>query len=132
VNQGQAKQISRYWIGKARESVESAQSEFDDGRYGFCVNRLYYASFYSASAYFAARGESYGKHSAVRSSFNRDLVNAGIVPEEYGDLYNALFNMRHESDYTPFAEPQGDDVADKMKKTRDFVELMARLTEETK
>jgi uncharacterized protein (UPF0332 family) len=38
------------YLGKARESLASAESDFNGGRYNSCANRCYYACFQAAVA----------------------------------------------------------------------------------
>lgn len=42
--------LINYWVEKARESMEAAQSEHDSGRYATAVRNLYYACFYALTA----------------------------------------------------------------------------------
>jgi uncharacterized protein (UPF0332 family) len=42
--------IVRYWMEKAAESIDAANDELKAGRFSFSVNRIYYACFYAASA----------------------------------------------------------------------------------
>ena len=43
-------EVIKYWMEKAYESLQSARSEQQAGRFVFAINRGYYACFYSASA----------------------------------------------------------------------------------
>jgi len=47
-----------YWIEKARESMEAAQSEYDSGRHTTAVRNLYYACFYALTAVLLKEGHS--------------------------------------------------------------------------
>jgi len=70
----QRHEIARYWMEKAKESLDSARLECEKEHLGFCLNRLHYAVFYAVSSVLASRGLKYGKHSAVRSALHRDFV----------------------------------------------------------
>ena len=72
------------------------------GHWNTCINRLYYACFYSVNALLIKHNLSSVKHSGVKSLFNREFVNRKIVPVEISEIYNELFNLRHESDYEDF------------------------------
>ncbi|HUU58036.1 MAG TPA: HEPN domain-containing protein [Phycisphaerae bacterium] len=63
------------------------------------VSRAYYAAFYAVSAMFSLRGRTFRKHSAVEAAVHRDLVKAGLWPEELGEGYSALVALRHTGDY---------------------------------
>ncbi|MEW6172437.1 MAG: HEPN domain-containing protein [Bacillota bacterium] len=105
MNKGkQQKELVYYWLGKARESMESARSELSAGRLDFTVNRLYYVLFYLVTAALTAKGEKLGKHSAVRAAFHKNFVRTGKVDKSYGRLYDELFHARHQGDYVPLTE----------------------------
>jgi len=48
-------------------SKKPASSEIENDRLSFAINRLYYVLFYAMSAILTAKGDSYSKHSGVRS-----------------------------------------------------------------
>jgi len=100
----QNREIAEYWIVKAKESLKSAQLEYEQKLLSFAANRLYYAAFYAASAVLASRGQKYGKHSAVRASVHRDFVKTGLLSKEQGKLYDELFFDRQEGDYVAFTD----------------------------
>jgi uncharacterized protein (UPF0332 family) len=94
----------RYWWEKALESLEAARRELEAGAYAFAINRAYYALFYAVSALFLEEGRRFGKHSGVRSAFNKDIIKPGRLSEEHGKLYNQLFRDRQEGDYVEFTK----------------------------
>ncbi len=97
-------ELVNYWLEKAEESIQSASSEIGNDRLSFAINRLYYALFYSMSAILTAKGDSYSKHSGVRSALHRDFIKTGKIDKQVGRLYDELFNARHQADYTPLVE----------------------------
>ncbi len=50
-------EIAKYWIIKAKDSLKSAQLEYEQRLLSFAANRLYYAAFYAASSVLARRGQ---------------------------------------------------------------------------
>jgi hypothetical protein len=97
-------EIVRYWWEKAWESLGSARREITAKSYSFAVNRLYYAVFYGASAALFDKKLSFKKHSGVRASFHREFIKTGLLNEEWGKIYDQLFEDRHESDYIALVE----------------------------
>ncbi|MFO8008502.1 MAG: HEPN domain-containing protein [Candidatus Brocadiia bacterium] len=63
------------------------------------ASRAYYAAFHAVSALFAARGRSFGRHSAVEAAVHRDLVRTGALSKESGAAYSALLRLREVADY---------------------------------
>ena len=102
--------LIRYWMEKARESMEAAQSEYDSGRYATAVRDLYYACFYSLTAVLLKKGISFKKHTAVKAALHKDLIKTGIVQPEWGKFYNKIFDSRHEGDYQPLRVFEAEEV----------------------
>jgi uncharacterized protein (UPF0332 family) len=89
-------------VDRAREVLEDAKLLAAAGRWRSCVNRLYYACFYSVSALLASRGLSSSKHTGILSLFNVHFVKSGICSREVAEVYNDLFDNRQEGDYADF------------------------------
>lgn len=102
--------LIRYWMGKARESMEAAQSEYVSGRYATAVRDLYYACFYALTAVLLKEGHSFKKHTAVKAALHKDLIRAGIVEPNWGKFYNKIFDSRHEGDYQPLRVFEAEEV----------------------
>jgi uncharacterized protein (UPF0332 family) len=85
------KELSIYWMNRADEAMASAELELDNGFFNGTVNRLYYSLFYAVSSLLALKEVKFGKHTAVRSWLNLDLVKKGVLSLEEGKLYNRLF-----------------------------------------
>ncbi|MDD5675927.1 MAG: HEPN domain-containing protein [Chitinivibrionales bacterium] len=101
MNENQRSVLVGSWVGKSDSAFQDARLLFENGRLASCVNRLYYAVFYAASAVLAFRGQSYGKHSAVRSAVHRDFINSALLDKEQGRIYDILLSRREQSDYQP-------------------------------
>ncbi|NUM55271.1 MAG: HEPN domain-containing protein [Candidatus Hydrogenedentes bacterium] len=93
------KAIIEYRLERAHATLDEARVLVENKSWAGCLNRTYYACFYAVNALLLAHGLSSAKHSGVRSLFNRDFVNTGIVPRECGALYNHLSANRMDSDY---------------------------------
>jgi uncharacterized protein (UPF0332 family) len=70
--------------------------EIDPDRSASCS---YYAAFYAVTALFSTTGDTFGKHTAVRSAVHRDLVRTGTLSTERGRDFDDLFNLRILGDY---------------------------------
>lgn len=49
--------VLAYWLHRSAEAMASADAEFAAGRYGFAVNRAYYACFYVLGAVLLSDGQ---------------------------------------------------------------------------
>jgi uncharacterized protein (UPF0332 family) len=63
------------------------------------ASRAYYAAFHALTTLFALRGQTYSKHSAIRTALHRELVQTGILNTELGRNYDFLLDLRETGDY---------------------------------
>ncbi len=89
----------QYRLTRAREALRAAKLLADAKEYNSCVNRLYYAVFYAINALLLKHEYTSSKHTGVRALFMQHFVKTRIIPEQYGELFNYLFDYRQESDY---------------------------------
>lgn len=129
MNSQQKEIIVKSWFEKANAVLQDARLLFQNGRLSSCVNRLYYAVFYSASAVLVSQGKKYGKHSAVRSAVHRDFVNSGLLDKEYGRMYDILLSRREQSDYQPLTVFSSDEVEIFLAKATEIVDAFKRIIE---
>ena len=87
------------YLDRARQDVQAAQSNLDQGFYSVSVSRAYYAMFYAASALLASEGISRSKHSGVHSAFGERFVKNGLIEAEYAKMLGHAFDSRLDSDY---------------------------------
>lgn len=117
--------LSKYYIEKSRNTYEEAVILKESNKYPGASNRLYYAFFYLANALLALKGLSSRKHSGVRSLFDLHFVKTKLVDKKYSRVYNALKEIREDSDYECFYlidKQQVDENFEKVKEFIDFVE----------
>jgi uncharacterized protein len=100
---GPKEQAVRYWWLNAEENPNAARRDITAEDYRLAVSRLYYALFYAVSAVLLEEGHKFRKHRGVASTFNREIIRTGRLPEHHGHLYNQLFDARLKSDYATFA-----------------------------
>lgn len=122
------RRVVAYWKKKAETALLSAQSEYEEERYDFAVNRAYYACFYSASAVLLQLGQKFVKHAGVRAAVHRDLVKAGKLDPAWGKVYDRIFfESRQSADYLELYEFEADQVAELLQAAKDCVKEMQRL-----
>ncbi len=110
-----------YRLERANEAIEEAQIMLDSGHTNAYVNRLYYACFYAASALLLLKGFSSSKHTGIRSFLHQHLVKPGVIAVELGQLYDRLFDTRHQGDYEDFVRFEVEEVAGWFSETQQFV-----------
>ncbi len=119
--------LIRYWMEKARESMEAAGSEYASGRHTTSVRNLYYACFYALTAVLLKEGRSFKKHTAVKAALHKDLIRAGILEPNWGKFYNKIFDSRHEGDYQPLRVFEAEEVKMFLDEGADFIANMENL-----
>jgi len=86
--------LVQYRLERASEALDEAELLFESGHLRTYVNRLYYACFYAVSALLVTKGFSTSKHAHLRALLHKELIRPGIIPLEYGQLFDLLFNNR--------------------------------------
>lgn len=92
------------YLAKAIESLRTAESELEHGRYNSCANRCYYACFQAAIAAMlrdgiTAKGNQW-PHRFVRATFSGQLINRRRrYPAALRDTLTDLQLLRNRADY---------------------------------
>jgi len=120
-------ELIRYRLERSHETLEEALLMQRESHWNTCVNRLYYACFYAVTALLAIEGLDTGKHSGVKSLFNRYWVKTNKISKRHGRLYNNLFENRQEGDYIDFVSFDKDTVAPWIPQVADFIDTVDQL-----
>jgi uncharacterized protein (UPF0332 family) len=116
-------------ITRAHQTLEDARVLAKAGRWNACVNRLYYACFYSVSALLLKDSLSSSKHAGVRSLFNKQYVKTGKISKNLAQTYNDLFERRQESDYIDFVNFQESQVLPWISKAEELIGYLTSLVQ---
>ena len=73
--------------------------------------------------------EKFNKHSGVKAFFFREIIKEGLLDKKYGKLYNKLYYLREEADYTPNPSFEKSEVETIIKETEDFLDKMRIIIE---
>ena len=93
-----------YRISKSQETYEDALLLIENDRWNSAVNRLYYSSFYLASALLFKNRIQADTHNGVKTQLYKHYIKTGLLDKKYGLLYSHLFDWRQETDYADFIE----------------------------
>lgn len=116
-----------YRIAKSEEVYEAAIVLYNAGQWNSCINRLYYACFYAASALLVGRGIVAKSHGGVISQFSENVVKTKqMSPDEYR-VYSKLLNWRTKGDYCDLFDFSKNDVDSVMQPTRFFIDKVKML-----
>ncbi len=115
------KDVIQYRRERAKETLTEASILIANNKFFAAVNRIYYAVFYEVSALLLIEDIVSSKHSGVRGYFNKHFIKTGLIPQEYGDFYNKIFEFRQKSDYEDFVEFEAEMVKEWYRKGESFM-----------
>jgi len=116
-----------YRISKSLEVYNDAILLAENERWNSCVNRLYYSSYYLASALLFKYGIKAETHNGVKTQLFLNYVKTGLLSREHGKLYAHLFDWRQETDYTDFVDFEKDLVTPLLKEVKILNENIIKL-----
>ena len=96
------KDLSKYRITEADDSLKVAAHCLKEGLYKDSINRSYYAAFYAVKAVLALDTVDFKRHKDVMGYFNKEYVAKEIFPREIGRKIGTLQRVREKSDYDDF------------------------------
>lgn len=117
----ETKDLVRYRLMRAEETLEDARILVNNNKLFSAVNRIYYAMFYAVGGLLLTKGLSASKHSGLLSLFNREFVNSGLIDKEWGRFYNEMFEFRQKADYKDLVKFVAEDVRLWLSKAEGFI-----------
>lgn len=96
------KELSKYRLHQAAESLEVSKHCCDNGFYKDSINRSYYSVFYSIKAVLSLGSVDFKRHKDVIGYFNKEYVAKDIFPKILERKIGILKQIREESDYDDF------------------------------
>ncbi len=122
--------LVRRELEKAHEAYEDIEILKDRGRWNGAANRLYYSVFHAVNALFINDGLEAVRHKTSHSLFSMHYVKTGLLPIDYGRLYNNLQRLREKSDYNCFYDVSEQDIVDGISIAADFIKAIEQLISE--
>ncbi len=109
-------------LKKAHETFEEIGILTAANKWSGAANRLYYAVFHAINALLINDGHAVNTHKGSHAMFNLHYIKAGILPVEYGKLYNQLQTMREESDYNCVYDVEPEELLKIIEPARQLIE----------
>lgn len=119
----------RYRLEKAQEVYLAAKVLYEASLWNSVINRLYYACFYSATAFLLYNHISAKSHSGVIGQFSEKIVRPGIISIEEFRVYAKLLNWRSKGDYNDLFDFTKEDVEPMMQPVKHLMDKIASLIE---
>jgi uncharacterized protein (UPF0332 family) len=92
------------YLTKARNSLRTAQSAYEQGDFDSCASRAYFAVFQAETAALIKLTEfrqEQWRHERVQAELNRRLIQARkVFPASLRSIHDDLIGRRHTADYT--------------------------------
>lgn len=88
-------------LHEAQECLEDARVLLTNERYEACMNRCYYAYFWTVRGLLQQRGVFAKTHMGVHNRFSELYVKTGEIPVKFNEYLNTLANDRQQADYEP-------------------------------
>ena len=112
---------------KARETYEDIGILIAANRLNGAANRMYYAVFHAVCALLINDGHQVNTHKGSHALFSQHYIKTGILPREYGELYNQLQTMREESDYNCAYDVEIDELQQRIDPARRLIDDIDKL-----
>jgi uncharacterized protein (UPF0332 family)/predicted nucleotidyltransferase len=121
------RELQREWMDRARTALAAAVALADEGLWGECVSRLYYACYHATRALLFSRGYRFSNHRGVQMLFNQHFAHTGLIPPDLAHLYNDLVEQRGKADYEPFVRFGESTVRPWIAEAERFIDVIAGL-----
>jgi len=104
MNPDQLRELLRYRMEQAGETLREAEVLDDAHAYRGAINRAYYAMFYAVLALLATKQQGSSKHSGAIALFDREFVKTGVIPTSFSRALHLAFDRRQVHDYGELVE----------------------------
>ena len=131
LNQEERIAVVTYRLEKSVRTMEEARFNLAGKFWGLIANRLYYAAYYAVSALLIANGHTAKTHESIVRILGLQFIRTGILPKEYGHLYNKLFAQRLTGDYNDHYNLEECDVLPYVESTERMIADVSKLALES-
>lgn len=114
-------------LERAKRTFTEVETLKEAGLWNGVCNRLYYAVFHAVSALLIYDGHQVYTHHGSHAVFGLHYIKTGILPEEYGRLYNQLQTMREESDYNCAFNADPEELENRIEPAREMIETIGKM-----
>ena len=94
------KEAVKLYLAKANDKLASAKLVLEHKHFDDAVSRAYYVVFLAISAILFFHDRAYSSHNQTIGNFNKDFINGGVFPKQFGRWIYKLFEYREVGDYS--------------------------------
>ena len=114
-------------LERAKRTFAEVETLKAAGMWNGVCNRLYYAVFHAISALLIHDGHQVNTHHGSHAVFGLHYIKTGVLPEDFGRLYNQLQTMREESDYNCAFEADPEELENRIEPARKMIETIEKM-----
>lgn len=119
--QHKERELSRYRLERAREDLETAELNCENGMYKAAVNRSYYSIFHAIRAVNVLDEFDASKHSSVIAHFNQYHVHTGDFSIDTYKIIDSAYRIREKCDYSDFFVVSREEAKAQIQKAGQFI-----------
>jgi uncharacterized protein (UPF0332 family) len=116
--------LSQYRFEKAKEDLQAAIVNLDNGLIKASINRSYYAIFHAIRSVNALDEFDSKKHSGVIAHFNQFFIHTGKFEKEVYSIITSAYKIREKSDYDDFYIAAKDDAQEQLENAKKFLGIV--------
>ncbi len=109
---------------KAESCISAAQNLINFQDFDGAVNRAYYGIFWAVTCVHLLDGNHFKKHKESIGIFNRDYINTGIFPKEFGRRIHNASDARNDSDYSIHIKATEQTAKESLETARELFEVV--------
>ena len=115
------KTVVQFRMEKAKNTFSEIALLADNALWQTTANRLYYSCFFAVSALLLQNGIATKTHKGAINQFGLHFVTTDIFSQQEGGLFQDLFEMRQDGDYSDWTILTEDDVLPLIEPSRKFI-----------
>ena len=127
MNELDRKELVKYRITRAHETLQEIPKHIENKLWNTAVNRLYYACYYAVIALLISKEINAQTHTGVRQMFGLYFIKEGLIDRELGRYYSQIFDKRQISDYDDFQDYEEKDVIVLVKPAEELITAIDKL-----
>lgn len=112
-------------IKQARETLEEAETLFNQDYWRGTINRAYYAMFYAVLALAASKGVVISKHTHAISFLDKEFIKKGVFPREISRTFHVWFDERQTNDYGEIWDIELTEAETALREAKSFVKSIS-------
>ena len=112
---------------RAKRTFQEVEILKEAGLWYGVSNRLYYAVFHAVSALLIHDGYQVRTHYGSHALLGQQYIKTGLLPADYGKLYNQLQTMREQSDYNCAFEADSDELKNLIEPASQIIKTIEKM-----